>query len=237
MPERSAIPEALQERIKAVTNKRARFVLDSIVKNGSVSTIELNKAGYDHPPRAVRDAVELGFSLKRIKAKRDDGQSIAAYVFDEDELDPNKTGRVILSKKGRDALIVSKGSKCNICGATHNLQIDHRIPYEVAAETQKDEDDPYQILDGSCNRKKSWSCEHCENWTKLKSFDTCRTCYWANPESYAHVAMQQERRVDVVWTGGEVNAFEQLKDVAKRNGRSVADEIKIVLAQGVTQIP
>jgi hypothetical protein len=231
------IPEALKERIKLVTNKRARFVLDSIVKNGSVSTIELNKAGYDHPPRAVRDAVELGFSLKRIKAKRDDGQSIAAYVFDDAELDPAKTGRVVMAKKERDGLILAKGNKCNICGATNNLQLDHRIPYEVAAETQKDEADPYQILDGSCNRKKSWACEHCENWTTLKNFDTCRTCYWANPESYTHVAMKQERRVDVVWTGGEVNAFEQLKEVAARNGRSLADEIKILLARDTTQAP
>jgi len=103
MNERKPIPAKLLQRIKTVTNKRARFVLDSIVKNGSVSTIQLKDAGYDHPPRAARDAVELGFALTRIKAKRDDGQAIAAYVFDERELDHKLTGRVVLAKKERDA--------------------------------------------------------------------------------------------------------------------------------------
>ena len=96
------------------------MVLDVIVENGSISTIQLKEAGYDHPPRAVRDAVELGFAITRIKAKRADGQSIAAYVFDERELDPNLTGRVVLAKKERDAIIKRKGGKCNMCGAIHN---------------------------------------------------------------------------------------------------------------------
>jgi len=39
--------------------------------------------------RAARDAVELGFALTRIKAKRDDGQAIAAYVFDGGNLTPS----------------------------------------------------------------------------------------------------------------------------------------------------
>jgi ABC-type phosphate transport system auxiliary subunit len=73
MTERKQIPAKLVQRINTVTNKRARFVLDSIVKNGSVSTTQLKEAGYDHPPRAARDAVELGFALARVKAKRDDG--------------------------------------------------------------------------------------------------------------------------------------------------------------------
>ena len=34
--------------IEAVSNKRARFVLDRIAKQGVVTTEEINKAGYDH---------------------------------------------------------------------------------------------------------------------------------------------------------------------------------------------
>jgi len=49
--------------------------------------------------------------------------------------DIKKTGREQLPKKDRDALILAAGSKCQICGATHDLQIDHRVPYEVAAES------------------------------------------------------------------------------------------------------
>jgi hypothetical protein len=230
MTERIPIPAKLLQRVKAVKNKRARYVLDEIVKNGSISTIQLKEAGYDHPPRAARDAVELGFALTRVKAKRPDGQSIAAYVFDERELDPNLTGRVVLAKKERDLIIERKGSKCNLCAAIHNIQVDHRIPFQVAGESQRDEADPYQLLDGACNRKKSWACEHCENWLKLKDFDLCLSCYWANPDTYSHVAMQAERRVDIVWKGEEVSVFERLKRTAGRNKRSVAEEIKTMIA-------
>lgn len=229
MPDHPKLPEALFERINSITNKRARVVLDTIVEKGSVSTAELQAAGYDHPPRAARDVVELGIALKRVTVKRPDGQRIASYVFDERELDPSKTGRVVLAKKEREAIIERNGSKCRFCGSKNNLQVDHKIPYEVAGESQRYENDPYQLLDGSCNRKKSWDCEHCENWAKIKDIKTCQTCYWANPDEYAHVAMRPERRVDIVWVGDEIKAFESLKSAAQRAGRSVADEIKTMI--------
>src|ERR1035438_3213237 len=163
MPKAPVVPKELLDRIAAVTNKRARFVLDSIVKAGRVTTEQINQAGYDHPPRAAQDVRDLGFRLKTIKVKHTNGRSIAAYVFDEGELDPSKAGRRALPKKERDAIIHAAGGKCQICGAVHNLQADHRIPYEVAGEALAGELDPYQVLCGSCNRKKSWDCEHCRN--------------------------------------------------------------------------
>lgn len=39
----------------------------------------------------------------------------------------------------------------------------------------------------------------------------CHTCYWAYPEDYAHIAMRDIRRIDVVWTEGEVEDYERLK--------------------------
>lgn len=229
MPERQKLPEALLERINSITNKRARVVLDSLVKKGSISTAELQAAGYDHPPRAARDVVELGIALKRVTIKRKDGQRIASYVFDERELDPLKTGRVVLAKKEREAIFERNGSKCGFCGCKSNLQVDHKIPYEVAGESQRYEDDPYQVLDGSCNRKKSWDCEHCENWTKIKDPKICRSCYWASPDNYDHVAMRPERRIDIVWTGKEVKAFEAIEAAARRAGRSVGEQIKTMI--------
>lgn len=135
MTERQKLPEALLERINSITNRRARVVPDALVKKGSVSTTELQAAGYDHPPRAARDVVELGIALKRVTIKRKDGQRIASYVFDERELDPSKTGRVVLAKKEREAIIERNGSKCGFCGCKSNLQVDHKIPYEVAGES------------------------------------------------------------------------------------------------------
>jgi hypothetical protein len=72
MFERPNIPAKLLERINSITNKRARVVLDTLVKKGSISTSELQAAGYDHPPRAARDVVELGIALKRVAVKRFD---------------------------------------------------------------------------------------------------------------------------------------------------------------------
>jgi hypothetical protein len=224
------IPEELLRRIEKVTNKRARFVLDHIVANGQVTNEELNLAGYNHPPRAARDVRELGFALKTIKVKHSDGRTIGAYIFDFEGAVSDKGGRQMLPKKERDALLLAAGNKCQICSADTNLQVDHRVPYEVAGESQSEEENPYLILDGACNRKKSWSCEHCRNWLELKEIDVCKGCYWAYPENYSHVAMTPERRIDVVWLGDEVGQFETLKEEAHRNGRSVADEIKQALA-------
>lgn len=225
-----SLPKEFLNKIAVVNNKRARFVLDSIVQNGRVTTEEINHAGYEHPPRAVRDARELGFPIKTIKVKHTNGRSIAAYIFDDTgNIDSSKSGRLSLPKKKRDEIIVSAGNRCQICGATSDLQVDHRIPFEVAGESQAEEANPYLVLCGSCNRTKSWSCEHCQNWLTAKSLDSCRSCYWAQPTTHTHVAMLHQRRLDIVWTGSEVANFERIKDSADRNQISIAEEIKRTL--------
>ena len=224
------ISQELLERIEAVSKKRARFVLDSIVKNGMVTTEEINHAGYEHPPRAVRDARELGFSIQTIKVKHTNDRSIAAYLFpDSAKTDTRKSGRAALPKKKRDEVIAAAGGKCQICGANTNLQVDHRIPYEVAGESQAQQADPYLVLCGSCNRKKSWSCEHCPNWLQDKNLRICGTCYWAEPGNYDHVGMEGERRADLVWIGAEVEEYEKLRRKSKKRRLTVPEQIKEIL--------
>ena len=58
------LPSEFAARIKTVTNKRARLVLDRIATNGSITTEELQEIGYVHPPRARMDAIDLGFPIK-----------------------------------------------------------------------------------------------------------------------------------------------------------------------------
>jgi hypothetical protein len=60
---------------------------------------------------------------------------MGAYSFDTEVVEVGKLGRKALPKKVRDKLIADAGSKCNLDGATHHLQVDDRIPYEVAGET------------------------------------------------------------------------------------------------------
>ena len=65
--------------LKAVTKKRARFVIDTILEKGYCSTEDLKNAGYEHAPRAARDVRELGIPLETYKIKDSIGKSIAAW--------------------------------------------------------------------------------------------------------------------------------------------------------------
>ena len=233
MTDKSPISGDLAAQIAAVTNKRARFVLDAIARKGVVTTEEISKAGYEHPPRAVRDARELGFPIQTIKVKHSNGRSIAAYIFPENaRFGRGKSGRRALTKKQRDAIIEAVHAKCQICGATENLQVDHRIPYEVAGESNGESTAVYMVLCGSCNRKKSWSCEHCPNWTGKRSPKVCATCYWAGSDNYEHVATEPQRRADLVWRQDEIADYEGLRAKAQRAAEAVPEYIKRILRNG-----
>lgn len=224
------IPNEILKQIKTVTNKRARFVLDAIVKNGAVTTEEISRAGYEHPPRAARDVRELGFPLRTIRVKHTNGRSIAAYTLPlGGKVEKGNAGRKDLPKKVRDRIIMEMGGKCRTCGSKHNVQLDHRIPYQVAGESLGNEADSYQLLCGSCNRKKSWACEHCLNWLEDKNVAICSTCYWAGSLTYTHIALQQERRLEIVWHENEIVEFDRMVDIARRHNSTIADQIKSIL--------
>lgn len=236
-------PEKLSKeflaRLKAVTGKRARIVIEHILEHGHVTTEELKeKYGYGHPPRAAKDVRDEGIPLETFPVKAQDGRTIAAYRFG----DPSAIrrgllgGRRAFSKAFKAALVEANGSRCQICFQDYEeryLQIDHRVPYEVAGDVAFDERDlgSYMLVCGSCNRAKSWSCEHCRNWTELKSAKTCRDCYWASPGSYGHIAMQVTRRLDVVWMGDETKGYDALKRAADRDGQPMPEYVKKVLAR------
>ena len=207
---------------KKVTAKRPRTVIDHILKHGHITTEDLKERyGYNHPPRAARDVRENGIPIETFRVTGGDGRKIAAYRFGElgkGEL-RRMEGRTGLSKVIKDALIAKYGCRCFIYLEDlpeRDLQIDHRVPYEVAGDGEevglKPED--FMLLCGSANRAKSWSCEHCENWKNLKKREVCLTCYWASPENYGHIAMRQVRRLDLIWQGDEVATFERLKQQA-----------------------
>jgi len=169
----------------SVIAKRPKTVIDHILKHGSVTTEELKeKYGYNHPPRAARDVREHGIPLETFRVTGSDGREIAAYRFGDVIIQRFKklSGRTGLSKKIKNALVKKYGCKCFIYLEEvdeRELQIDHRIPYEVGGDGDGSELDPedFMLLSGSANRAKSWSCEHCENWNKIKDQKICLTCY------------------------------------------------------------
>lgn len=226
------------ELCHSVKAKRARTVIDHILKHGQISTEELkNKYGYNHPPRAARDVKEHGIPMERITVVGSDGRKIAAYRF----ADPSKikfcrlAGRTGLSKKIKQELIQKYGCRCFIYleeMPEADLQIDHRVPYEVAGDVEANPSaDDFMLLCGSANRAKSWSCEHCENWRSLKKREVCLSCYWASPESYDHIAMRPLRRVDLLWQGEEVAQYEKLKKDANASGQSIPKFVKQIIEQ------
>ena len=108
------------------------------------------------------------------------------------------------------------GERCHICSASFEeryLQIDHRVPYEVAGDDvlPNRNFDHYMLVCSSCNRAKSWSCEHCLNWAEKRDPDICQSCYWASPINYAHVAMRDIRRLAMVWQKNEARQYDTVK--------------------------
>lgn len=116
-----------------------------------------------------------------------------------------------------------------------DLQIDHRVPYEVAGDCGENELNPddFMLLCGSANRAKSWSCEHCRNWTELKNREICLTSYWAYPENYEHIAMRQIRRLDLLWHGEEVATYEKLKAEARDLAKEIPAFVKEIIEQAL----
>lgn len=228
--------EALLRAIKAVKGKRAQIVVQHILEHGYITTEALeSQYGYKHPPRAVRDVREQGIPIETFTFKDAEGRTIAAYRFGEFTAQSGKGGgRKGFSKQFKQALVDATGSQCAICLTpfeSRYLQIDHRVPYEVAGETETRVIQEYMLLCGSCNRAKSWSCEHCDNWNTIKNPDLCRTCYWGNPENYEHIALQPLRRLDITWQADEVGNYMRLKEEAKAMKMSLADYVKRILKQ------
>ena len=85
------------------------------------------------------------------------------------------------------------------------------------------------LLDASSQRAKSWSCENCQNVLEIRDEEICRTCFWAFPERYTHVALEQVRRLDIEWRGEEVATFDELRAQAEREGTTVPALVKRLL--------
>lgn len=226
--------------LKSVTAKRPKTVIDHILAYGSITTQELkDKYGYNHPPRAVRDVKECGIPIIMERMEGSDGRKIAVYKFGEFKKESIKkiTGRTTFSKELKVALINKYGSKCFIYNEImdiRELQIDHRVPYEVGGDSEGDtKPDDFMLLSASANRAKSWSCENCLNWNKEKNVTICLSCYWAFPEKYTHIAQKQIRRVDLIWQGKDVFVYEALKEKSTERDKEIQEIIKEILLRSI----
>ncbi|MCP4357562.1 MAG: HNH endonuclease [Chloroflexi bacterium] len=209
-----------------------------MLEYGSISTEDLEKTyGYSHPPRAARDVREQGIPLETFRVKSSDGRNIAAYRFGSLEAvhSGRLGGRRIFPKKLKDDLHDEDEGGCAICTGKFEkryLQIDHRVPYEIVGDINplnRDIQD-YMLLCAACNRAKSWSCEHCPNW-HTKSPKICSQCYWAFPQDYTHIALQEVRRTDIIWDEGDIKIYNELKDAAQKADFTVPDYVKQIVKE------
>ena len=235
------ISPALLELCLSVTAKRPKTVIDHILEHGFITTEELKeKYGYNHPPRAVRDVRENGIPVETFRVTGSDGRKIAAYRFGELGNQPlrKRSGRTGLSKKLKEGLIEKYGCKCFIYLEDldeQDLQIDHRVPYEVGGDGEGLNMDDFMLLSASANRAKSWSCEYCENWKVTKDKTICMSCYWAYPENYNHIALKPIRRVDLLWEGDEIKVYEALKAQAIDENEAIPAFVKSIIGQALAR--
>jgi len=238
------LPPEFLNLLKCVTGKRSRIVIDHILKHGKITTEDLERYGYRHPPRAIGDVRDQGIPIVKANVRNsDDTRTIAVYSFG----DPNAAisgrigGRRVINKTFHAEVLRIFGCKCHICQAAMEprcLQIDHRLPYRVLGDcaVASANSEQFMPLCASCNRAKSWSCEHCKNWMNIHDKGICANCYWAYPKSYTHIAMQDLRRIDVVWQGEEIAQYDSLAKAAASHGDPLPEFVKAALHRAMKYI-
>ena len=65
LPSGEEISREFYEKLISVTSKRAKQVIEKLMKDGSCTTDELIDMGYNHAPRAKRDVVEAGIPIEK----------------------------------------------------------------------------------------------------------------------------------------------------------------------------
>lgn len=219
-----------------VCSLRAAFVINHIIAHGSINSEQLRDEGYVHGARAVGDVRDNGVPLITGKVKNSNNVTIGKYTFGSaEDIKKNKFGgRVNFPPSLKGVLIDRDGLVCSISNQrlpATELQIDHRIPYYIAGDISGSRNpDDFMLLSKSMQRSKSWDCEHCENLKTHFDIEICRTCYWAYPENYTHLAMRTQKSLNIVWQGDyEVMIFNKLEKESKENDISTQEMIKFII--------
>ena len=235
--ERPVVDPRIRDLAEEVTAKRPRTVIDHLFEFGSINTEELQELyGYTHPPRAIRDVREAGIPIESRRVVSPlTGRRITEYRFGhpDEVVHGRHAGRRALPASLKDRLIEEFGEVDQITGQqvpARMLQMDHRVPYEIAGDPKFPFDpSDFMLLDASTQRSKSTACTECPNMISERSVSTCLSCYWANPDDHQHVATLPVRRVDVVWHADEVADHDALVAFLRDRGVSVPAMIKSVV--------
>lgn len=231
--------EVLDRASELGLSLRARKVLEMLVHTGDeVTTSDMQAVGLSDPASAVRDLNDKGIRMTKrmIRVRTENGvRSFASYwvlTAEEAGASDQLDGRVNIPVTFRRALYEAWGYRCAMCMTvfpSRQLQPDHRVPFRVAGDVQVHDIADFMPLCGSHNRQKSFDCERCPNYV-VGDVDTCRSCYWASPESYTHVATVEQRQLDLTFRGDETDVFDALMEQADAAGLTVQDVVRQVLS-------
>ena len=234
-------PEILAAVAK-VTTKRGKILIKHLLEHSEVSTEALETVyGFMDAASVARDVKDAGVPLATRRSKRANGRQMVIYSFgDPSQIRGDRfQGRKAFPKEFKESIAAQNGARCALCSTPYELsylQVDHRIPYQIAGEESEKVRvlNDYMLLCRSCQRSKSWACEHCDNWREGRQPDICKSCYWAFPEEYTHIALKDHRRLEIVWLGTEeVVDHANLKALANKNVIALPMYAKAALAEHV----
>lgn len=101
---------------------------------------------------AEREKAEIAAKLKEQQRRRELEKQVRQDLIDSGELFGDQTKRPRIPREVVDAVYKRDGGRCQECGATKDLQLDHIIPFSKGGATTVEN---LQLLCGKCNRAKS----------------------------------------------------------------------------------
>lgn len=221
--------------VLTVCSARAAFIINQIIEYGSIDSEKIRNTGYVHGARAVGDVRDNGIPIVTNKIKSSDNRTIAKYTFGPAaDIKKHKFGgRIQFPSSLKAKLIARDGLFCAISEQPlpkNELQIDHRVPYYISGDITRERNPAdFMLLSKSLQRSKSWDCEQCENLKVHFKIEICRSCYWAYPDNYTHIAMRTQRSINVTWEKDEVEEFGMLAEESSRIGSSPQELIKTIV--------
>lgn len=143
----------------------------------------LNEVGQSYYDRRIRELRESGWIIETKSEGKNYYYRLTSHLKGKGER------RSYPSAQVKRQLLQSQ-DKCQICHATENLQIDHKVPRERGGKTNLEN---LQLLCSSCNVEKRGICKKCE-------LITCEGCPYAYPElnSGRLVVMIEQEIIDEI---------------------------------------
>jgi hypothetical protein len=203
---------------------REKGVLAIYLRQGFITKQDCTDAGFDVV--VTRDLTKHGLVFGD-----QGGRIYLDFGLSNERLASSTGGFQTLPARKRDEFLRESHLTCALCRCQFEkkrLCGDHRVPHRVAGNRLTEQEGmlAYQVLCYTCNNRKQKACAACPNQQTKRDIEMCRSCFWAYPDTYTHVAGQPERRLEIVLQGLEADVLlTRLQESARANGRTLSKEV------------